>query len=394
MQGKGAKIYYLDGIRGLASAIVVIHHFSLAFLPAYYTRNPNDVHLGAWELSYGASIFSLLTNGNFAVCVFFVLSGYVLSRQYFLSGRQDVLVSASVRRFIRLYVPVAVTIVLAYALLKAGWYYNVPASHIAHSEWWMGKFWVTDRPEERLMTCLLHSTMFSGDAWFDTSMWTITIELYGSLLVFAFLGLTHDMRNRGLALLFLLLYFIWFQQYYYAAFILGIALNLTKHWEPRSAALRIVVPTLLVPVSFILAGQPINVLQLPDYFFPDLGGITGEPYHVAGSVMLIVAVLMSPRLQQAFSLKLFRFLGYISFSLYLLHVPVIGSVGCFTFLKLLGTTSYGNAVAGAFAMTIIVTVAAAYVMTKLIDDKGVQFSKYIYGRFFKKEGRPTTEPAH
>lgn len=31
------KFYYLDGLRGLAAFIVVIHHFVLAFYPLYYS---------------------------------------------------------------------------------------------------------------------------------------------------------------------------------------------------------------------------------------------------------------------------------------------------------------------------------------------------------------------
>lgn len=386
MRDKTSKVFYLDGIRGIAAFLVLVHHFTLAFLPAVYTMVPTDGH---WrqgrEAAYGSSVFSVLTNGNYAVCVFFVLSGYVLSRQYFLSGRAESLVSATSRRFIRLYVPVAVTLIIAYLLLKTGLFFNVSASRIAHTEWWLGTFWLTDIPESKLYYSLT-GTMFSGDGFLDFSLWTISLELFGSMLVFAFLALTHKTRNRGLALTALLAYFVCFEQYYYTAFLLGIALHFTKHWELRSAFWRTVLSTLLLIISLTLGASPNGLGRLlsPAWTTPNLVIVA----HVLGSVGLIVSVLMSPRMQRFFSTRLARFLGYISFCLYLLHALVIGSFSSFVLLKLYPQLGYMRALGVDFVATVILTVGAAYIMTRWVDDKGVQLSRYVYRRWFYKEAAP------
>lgn len=390
MRSNTSKVFYLDGIRGIAALVVLIHHFTLAFLPATYTLHTDDAHWRpGWEIAYGRSVFSVFSDGNFAVCVFFVLSGYVLSRQYFLSANVETIVSAASRRFLRLYVPVAATLIIAYCFLKLGWYFNVEASRVAHSEWWMGKFWVTDKPEAKLLSGLSYSTMFSGDGFLDTSLWTISTELYGSMLVFAFLVLTHNTRNRAVALLALLAYFICFELYYYAAFLLGIALHFTKHWELRSAPWRFVLSTLLFVLSMTLGAFPAGIGSMLHYDWKQPHLVVA--YHVLGSVGLIISVLMSPRLQRFFGSRPARFLGDISFCLYLLHALVLGSASCFLFLKLWRQIGYMRAVGVAFVATVAITIPAAYVMTRLVDDKGVQLSRYVYRRWFRKEQTASAE---
>ena len=65
------KISYLDGLRGLAAFVVVFHHFIYAFYPALFLGSNAQLHLkGGEEAFLSGSVFNLLYNGNFAVCVF------------------------------------------------------------------------------------------------------------------------------------------------------------------------------------------------------------------------------------------------------------------------------------------------------------------------------------
>ena len=78
------KLRYLEGIRGLAAIIVVLHHYILAFYPAMSSANETQIHN---ETSYFEEVMAqiplnIFYNGGFAVCIFFILSGYVLSNNY------------------------------------------------------------------------------------------------------------------------------------------------------------------------------------------------------------------------------------------------------------------------------------------------------------------------
>ena len=57
-------------------------------------------------------------------------------------------------------------------------------------------------------------------------------------------------------------------------------------------------------------------------------------YHVAGAVGLLAGVLGLGGLQRFFGARPFRFLGDVSYSLYLLHFPVVATFSCWFFLAL------------------------------------------------------------
>jgi hypothetical protein len=75
MDTETKRVEYLDSIRGLAALFVLLCHTTKAFdwPPAYWT-------LINWPFIY------ILFDGKAAVVMFFVLSGYVLSKPYVTSA--------------------------------------------------------------------------------------------------------------------------------------------------------------------------------------------------------------------------------------------------------------------------------------------------------------------
>ncbi|MBD2845513.1 acyltransferase family protein [Paenibacillus sp. IB182496] len=76
------KLFYLDGLRGLAALVVVISHYIQVFYPAALNGKAEQAHF-KWDTWYGYSPVNLFYNGQFAVCLFFALSGYVLNVKLF-----------------------------------------------------------------------------------------------------------------------------------------------------------------------------------------------------------------------------------------------------------------------------------------------------------------------
>jgi hypothetical protein len=89
------KLLHLEAVRGLAACAVVLNHLLLAFWPVF-----------AEDRSI-SPLLKVTYKGSFAVAVFFVLSGFVLSLSFFRTRDVRVVTSAAVRRYPRLALPVA-----------------------------------------------------------------------------------------------------------------------------------------------------------------------------------------------------------------------------------------------------------------------------------------------
>ncbi len=387
MPRSSTTVAYLDGIRGVAAFLVFVHHFLLAFYCSFYTFDINASHIGGWEIAFGRSVFSVLTNGNFWVHVFFVLSGFVLSRGYFHTNNIETVVSAFHRRFLRLYIPVAFTMILSYMMIKGGLFFNSPAALVTHSEWWLGAMWNPTVPFEKLLSCLAYETMFQGDNSFDTCMWTISPELYGLLFVFAFLVFTHFTRYRLFLLSLAFMYFYTFHNTIYVSFVLGMSLCHTeKMVENRKNKGVTVVATVILLVAIILGSYP-SYGGRAGTLFEHLGHTLLEYtdwYHTLGAYLFVLPFVLSPIFQQALSLLPFRFLGRISFSLYLLHALAIGSFSSWLFIHLYTHTGYHLAVAIVFIATTAVVLLASWLMTRYIDEYCVSFTKLVYQHLLAK----------
>jgi peptidoglycan/LPS O-acetylase OafA/YrhL len=105
------RLTSLDGLRGVAALIVVCFHFACAFLPDLI---PDQTGTLSWVID---TPIGILLNGPFAVSVFFVLSGFVVSNAA-AKRRSPIYVNLPLR-YIRLAVPVSASVIYAWALLKA-----------------------------------------------------------------------------------------------------------------------------------------------------------------------------------------------------------------------------------------------------------------------------------
>ena len=190
------KIGYLDGLRGLAAFQVVFHHFILTFYPALFIFPGVATHLpGTIEATISASPLNLLWDGNFAVCLFFILSGYVLSHKFFLHGNAEIATAAAVKRYFRLALPAAFSVLLAYVMMKLSLFFNQPAGVAAGSDWLAGVWTFQPRFFDALNQAFL-GVFFAGTFSYNAVLWTIALEFAGSFIVFGFLALFGTARNR------------------------------------------------------------------------------------------------------------------------------------------------------------------------------------------------------
>lgn len=251
------KIGYLEGIRGVAAMLVVLHHFLLAFYPSYYFGgDPTSLHLPHnLELRYWQSPLSIITNGEFMVALFFVLSGFVLSRSYFQTGQIETLASSAARRYLRLYIPVAFAVALGYIALLCNVGLVNQTADITNSTW-LRQTVSGDSSIKTFLGCFFYHTMFFIDGRYVTSTWSISVELAGSMFVFAILALTHKIRNKWVVFTIcgIIFYLLFYD--YFLAFTTGILLNYLDRVPHEKIKYRAILATVFIIIGLLLGGYP------------------------------------------------------------------------------------------------------------------------------------------
>ena len=397
--GRRGKLLYLDGLRGVAALMVVFWHFSATFMPFLNAKSlfPKSglMHVA---VNYGFSVFY---NGNFAVCIFFVLSGYVLTQGFFRSGNGVELGRKAIGRYVRLAPPILVGSLICAVLIYFDLYSNGMVHQIVGSgdaDYKLNRGILALNPSGFLYEVLIRDFLVNDDAHLlNPAFWTMEIEFRGSLLVFAVAFLVYRaaqalgparLRGRISEETFLFL----------TINLLGLLLVLSTHvrglyfWN------------MLIGVAFAAIGPVrslsrlawIPLLALALFLGGDNGGLAYghinpalnllcpgngvQVAHVIGASLLLLVILGNETLQAVLSKSICRFLGRVSFSLYILHGPIIYALACGLFLKLYSHLPFGLLVAGLFVMTVSFALLAASLMSRFIDEPAVKWSR-SFGRW-------------
>ncbi len=310
------RLDFFDGLRGVAALVVAVYHFMLAFRPAWVPEMSATV---PWWADSPAGI---LYNGNFSVSVFFVLSGFVLSRVS--SKPRNRFVLDLFLRYLRLAIPAIASVMLAWALLTALPSAAQTLDRQAPSPWLVGYVYQGLIPSA--FEALRHGAVgvfLRGSSSFNNVLWTMRLELIGSFGVYFFFQFVRSHRAAAAAGLLIVLVTVRAPAGY-VAFALGTLLYLFDANGGRVVA----------PGWLFVAGLLLGALGRG---FADRHGMGGwsrtfQPGNRAGLVAPLAATLIvggllgSVRLQAFFSMPICRLLGRLSFPLYLVHVPLLYTV--------------------------------------------------------------------
>ena len=114
---------YLDGVRGLASVVVFIFHWTHIQFPGVNSGYVDGIHSSIWQLPFIRLIYS----GAAMVSIFFAVSGFVLTHRFIqkmhrgdLNSLYPTLTSLTFRRAVRLFLPALASCVLAFLCASLG----------------------------------------------------------------------------------------------------------------------------------------------------------------------------------------------------------------------------------------------------------------------------------
>lgn len=378
------KLATLESIRGLAALSVVLGHFLIAFYPAAALGIGNVSHSGYEAIIFNTPL-NIFTSADFAVTLFFVLSGFVLTLSIFKKEKD--IIAQVVKRYFRL-MPVALSAVLmAYFLVSLNFMYNNQAAAISGSAW-LGQFWNFDISFiqaffEGLFGIFIVES--DGVKSLDPVLWTLYYELLGSILIYSFVNLIKNDSRRWL------IYFIAiisFSNTRFVGFLLGALLAdlyVNKNFLFQSISkLSFVYKVFILTIGLVFASLPAYAPPeyLSDLFssiviFPNYFQLSKNIIYTIASVIIIVSSLSFKRLEGFLSIKPLIWLGSLSYSLYATHLLVLGSIVSFAFIKLNSVFSYNITALISFFLLIIGSLAVATVFRKYIDIPSIKISNKI-----------------
>ena len=382
---KQTQLEFINGLKGIGAGIVYLCHFVFAFYYGMYSLEAADCHLpGNLDIVIGQSPLNTLFSGNFAVRLFLVMSGYVLCLGYFKTRDKKRLVTSACKRYIRLLPPILVSNVLICLLMLLGGFRNVAVSELTGSPWLAG----FNRCEPNFLDAVLEAVLgcfFVGTNQFNGVLWTIPFLFLGALLVYGVAWLIGDKKWRYIAYAVIGVAVLLID---YAGIFFGFVLCDVMHtqdalvaWVKRQKWLLWIVFVL----GFYLSSYPSAGTHLEGTIYGIIPIVMVVPFHLVGALLMVAAVVCLEPLQKFFGWKLFVKLGDISYSLYLVHFPVIATLGYFLFELLYGKMSYHLAVLLVFAVTTVVVVGISVLFRKYIEPLGKKGELYVESKFAKSK---------
>ena len=350
---------WLDGLRGFAALLVYFHHHQLW---VHMTNNRSR-----WfENSYGYEgeyyfaamhgIRTFFSGGHFAVATFFVISGYVLSVRPMalvhsgnLDGFAQSISSGLFRRWIRLFLPTLATTLLWLTSWHAfGWWcrpFEPEPTYAAELAKWFS---------EVMNYIYLYKSPTKGFPWlyWNLHTWTIPFEFKGSLAIYTVLpAFSMSTRNYRLGMTVALIFYCLFlvDGWFLAMFLAGMLLcDLDMLAAEQSLPLHFssifidpykkYIFTAVFIISIYFGGVPLaesnmdNLKKSPgwhhlSFLKPDATNDHKWFFLFWAAVSLVASIPRIPWLKQFFNSRFCQYLGRVSYSLYLMHGPVIWTLG-------------------------------------------------------------------
>ncbi|HUP82115.1 MAG TPA: acyltransferase family protein, partial [Pirellula sp.] len=334
------KRFYLDSMRGMAAIIVIATHFLQAFYP-YAVFGGDYRQQASFESVFHWPPFSLVISGNFAVCLFFVLSGFVLTTGHmqFQSQSRRRLIKAMIKRPIRLGGMVAFSVLISYAMLTCGCYFSERVSLLTGSRPWFSSFW-THSISIKAFACDLIFGLFSTSEAYNPPMWTIYKELKGSYIVFLYLLFRVHLQPMQRAILLAALFFLLYKSLY-VGFVFGLAFAELDRlpWMDKLRASRVIAPLMLC-LGLLLGMQPYYLHSVDAPLTGLLATVSNfgtGGYSMFGAILVFASVLSSVRIQHALDRRVLRYVGSVSYAMYALHFLLLGSLASWLYLNLIGS---------------------------------------------------------
>lgn len=318
-------------LRGLAAMLVVVDH-----------------SVGWIELPLLSWLFWVIDgHGQLGVSVFFVISGFVLPLSLGSSYRLSEFPRFVLRRFVRIEPTYVVSILVAGTILYA------KTRRSEHGEPWMPNW-------AELGAHLCYLVPFTGYHWLNEVYWTLAIEFQYYLLIGLSLPAYYWLKRR----------FSWGAE----AFILGFSILISLSVLAPKIGLLQYAPLFGMGIASyhahtqesglgrtVLLCAPISIIGI-------LGGLSWTTMLVGAISAILISHWDAPKLR-------LRWFGTISYSLYVVHYPIVTFINQTAIRVLDDRNRHLNYLVP--VLCILASIMAAWGLYRLVERPTQQFSRKL-----------------
>ena len=355
--------YHLDSLRGLLSLIVVLQHAATAFVYSLDgLTSPINTYIGLFA--------------HYAVMFFFVLSGYVITISINENIKRNEFFSISeytTARCIRIIPPLIGTIILSIILMHVLIHYNAQTA-TGDFKFFIRKIYTPDiyLQLSSIFSATIFGNLDGGATNVNGALWSLVYEIQfyviaGLISVILF---SRRLALKTICVFLLILY--WnalgvknttnVQWVAFICFGIGSSAYLLRDNIKRC---RYAIPVVILSIACILwiktgwGGVHSLVSEIRDHSPRDMDWVI---YRIMSGILFALLIVNSEMLGKFISP--FHFLSSFSYSLYIVHFPVI------TFMWFIIVNKFSSLVEHAYLLTIssvLISVIASYLFSRVFE---------------------------
>lgn len=351
---------YIQGLRGIASSLVVVKHVTIAWFPYIMWPAPGpDEAPVLLERPY----FRVFLQGRIGVAIFSLVTGYVCALKpikCYANNQHDKAFAAisksALRRVPRLVLPVALVLVLSCLAAQLGAFevarhsdgWGLDVTSPPRFDNWFEALWTLMTDEVRVWT--------HGNSVYGAELWTMLPILKGAFWVYCYLMATAHVKQKYRMVIALTLSMYRYcandpffgMQFFFGAFMADLQNPISA--EDAAPTMAFLSPNkahtkylrMLASVFFLVFG--FFVASLPDDHYdwqpwsqslfetmrailprsPDFPRFSSG----LGLILIVMGLHFSNGARNVLASKPFIWLGRMSFAVYLLHNQILRSVLC------------------------------------------------------------------
>lgn len=198
------NLEYISGFKFILAILVLLHHFTLLFYPGLVNGVDSNTNLSInIQKAITESPFNILGYGGaLAVALFFIISGFLITYNFYkFNMNKDDIKNKLIKRLLQLFSLILISTIFAYIVSsifnKLGFF---TFDYLVNNSYYLN----INYDPLNLFYEIFIGTFTKGIATFNPPLWTMSSELFGSLLIYVVLYFFNN-SNKKIPIYLLLL---------------------------------------------------------------------------------------------------------------------------------------------------------------------------------------------